>query len=71
MIGGMGAEVRSWEVAWGISAEKIRPGQERFAVPEGSPLTLVRPGKPLFFFVLPIRPCLFGGVRAIYAQPRN
>jgi len=71
MIGDMGAEVRSWEVAWGISAEKIRPGQERFAVPEGAHLALVRPGKPLFFFVLPTRPRLFGGVHATYAQPRN
>lgn len=71
MIGDMGTEVMSWEAAWGISAKEIRPGQERFAVPEGSHLALVRPGKPLFFFALPIRPRLFGGVRAVYAQPRN
>lgn len=69
--GDRGTEVMSWEAAWGIGAKEIQPGQERFAVPEGSHLTLVRPRKPLFFFVLPTRPRLFGGVRPVYAQPRN
>ena len=67
-IDDMCAEVTSWEVNWGVSAEEIRPGQERFAVTEGSYLALLRPGKPLFFFMLPTRPCAFD---AMYAQPRN
>lgn len=67
MTNDMGAEVRSWEVGWGMRAEDIRPGQERFAVPEGSHLALLRHGEPFFFFEIPRR-----GVLAafVYTQPR-
>lgn len=68
VVGGWGSEVISWERAWNVPQRNMRPGQERFVVPEGSQLALVRPGKEPFYFVLPRRQ-VSGGVGAIaFAQ---
>ncbi|KAH0826518.1 hypothetical protein J3R83DRAFT_5525 [Lanmaoa asiatica] len=68
VLGGRGSELVSWERAWNVPQQNMRPGQERFVVPEGSQLALVRPAKEPFYFVLPRRQTL-GGIGAIaFAQ---
>lgn len=63
--GGAGSELISWERAWKVHQDEIRPGQERFTSPEGSHLALVRPGEPPFYFALPKR--AMKGI--VFAQP--
>jgi hypothetical protein len=41
-------ELPSWEVTFGMHSANIPPGEECFAVPEGTFLLLTRPGMPDF-----------------------
>ncbi|KXN91556.1 hypothetical protein AN958_00542 [Leucoagaricus sp. SymC.cos] len=47
--------LRSWEAEEGIRPENIKPGEERFSVPEGVTLELELPGGRKFRFTAPIR----------------
>lgn len=43
-------QVKSWEANSGIASGDIKPGEERFSMPEGVACSLVRPGcEPLGF----------------------
>lgn len=50
-----GGELVSWEAAWGVRKEELRPEQERYSVPEGSRLALLRDGHDPFLFLIPTR----------------
>lgn len=51
-----GGEVKSWEANNGIERDDIKPGEERFSVPEGVTCSLVRPEcQQPFWFTTPRR----------------
>ena len=66
--GERGAKLVSWEESWGIKGQDVLPGFERFAVPEGARLMLVRPNHDPFYFQIPTRPGAVGHTIQ-YAQP--
>ncbi|KAJ6622711.1 hypothetical protein B0H10DRAFT_1787591, partial [Mycena sp. CBHHK59/15] len=53
---GLPGPLVSMEVAMKIEQKDILPGEERFGVAESSVCRLVRPGKPDFYFSIPVRP---------------
>jgi len=65
-FGGRGGKLVSWEESWGIARKEVKPGLERFTVPEGARLMLVRPNHNPFYFQIPTR----AGVVGQYAQPQ-
>ncbi|KAJ7627776.1 hypothetical protein DFH06DRAFT_1006824 [Mycena polygramma] len=48
--------LHSAEVAAGVRREDIKPGEERFGAPEGTPCRLKRKGAADFLFRLPVHP---------------
>ncbi|ETW75135.1 hypothetical protein HETIRDRAFT_455821 [Heterobasidion irregulare TC 32-1] len=56
----------SWEKALGKD-QHMPPGTDRYSVPEGSQLVVVRPGEDPFYFQVPLRPAQ--QQRVEYAQP--
>ncbi|KAI0748863.1 hypothetical protein C8Q74DRAFT_1311088 [Fomes fomentarius] len=59
MIGG---PLRSWENAYGLEGATIPAGEEKWSVPEGAFITLVRVGAPDFTFAVPVRNQYAAGV---------
>ncbi|KZT02562.1 uncharacterized protein LAESUDRAFT_661564 [Laetiporus sulphureus 93-53] len=52
----MPGPIISWEAAQNIQRKHIKPGEERFSVPEGTPCALHRHGQEVFMFAAPERP---------------
>ena|ERR1700722_18414210 len=48
-------DVLSMEAAFGVQSEDIRPGQEKFMVPEGIRLRISIPNKPSVMITFPCR----------------
>lgn len=61
-----GGKLVSWEKALGKD-QHMPAGTEKYSVPEGSRLVLVRPGEDPFYFQVPLRPAQ--QQRVEYAQP--
>ncbi|TFY83266.1 hypothetical protein EWM64_g737 [Hericium alpestre] len=52
----MPGPIISWEAAQNIQRKHIKPGEERFSVPEGTSCALHRRGQEIFMFAVPERP---------------
>lgn len=50
-----GGTIVSWEAAWGVRKEELRPQQEKYSVPEGARIALMREGHRPFYFLVPTR----------------
>lgn len=61
-----GGDLVSWEVAMGINQVDLMPGTEKFCVPEGARLMLIRPQEEAFHFQIPVRPVWSTG----FAKPQ-
>jgi len=63
-----GMKLCSLQKVFGVPAWRIRPGDEKYTVLEGSRIVLVRPGNVPFYFEIPSRPMETGGVP--FPQPQ-
>lgn len=50
----MGGALPSWEKAFGYTADKIPPGEEKWSVPAGAYLSVFRDGRELVTFAVPL-----------------
>ncbi|TFY76468.1 hypothetical protein EWM64_g7542 [Hericium alpestre] len=66
----MPGPIISWEAAQNIPRTHIKPGEERFSVPESTPCALHRDGQEVFMFAVPERPRKqsIGGVQLATAR---
>ncbi|KAI6013566.1 hypothetical protein EDC04DRAFT_2757855 [Pisolithus marmoratus] len=61
-----GGKLFTWEETFGLS--NVPPGEEKYSVPEGSRLSLKRPGEPPFYFEIPAMP-VENGIPFAHAVP--
>lgn len=64
-----GGQLQPWEISFGINREDIRPGEEKYSVPEGSRLALLRDGEEPFYFRIPTRALEVPGI--VFAEARR
>lgn len=50
-----GGQLVSCETAYGVKRDELRPGAEKYSVPEGSRLAVIRRGQEPFYFQIPTR----------------
>ncbi|KAI0061433.1 hypothetical protein BV25DRAFT_1886708 [Artomyces pyxidatus] len=64
----LGDKLMSWDVAMGYDP-RVTGVAEKFSVPEGSRMRLIRPGHEDFFFIAPVRQSQFNFAQAVSFLP--
>lgn len=65
----LGGQITPWERAFGISPRDTPPGEERYSVPEGSRLVLIRDGHEPLYFQIPTR--VHGNITFLQPRPAH